>query len=51
VKAINPIKFVIQLTYDIVNEYYSELSVRPPSEKLETKESEGTEFVIQIPNN
>ena len=42
VKSINPIKSVIQTTYDIVKAHGGEL-------KVETKEGEGSEFIIQLP--
>ena len=42
VQSINPIKSVIQTTYDIVKAHGGEL-------KVETKENEGYVFTIQIP--
>ena len=39
----------LSLSYDIVKAHGGEMSVRTPSEKLETKEGEGTEFVILLP--
>jgi light-regulated signal transduction histidine kinase (bacteriophytochrome) len=42
VKSINPLKSVIQTSYDIVKAHGGEL-------KVETKEGEGSEFVIQLP--
>jgi len=42
VKSINPIKSVVQTTYDIVKAHGSEI-------KVETKEGEGSEFIIQLP--
>ena len=42
VKSINPIKSVIQTIYDIVKAHGGEL-------KVETKEGEGSEFIIQLP--
>ena len=42
VKSINPCKSVIQTIYDIVKAYGGEL-------KVETKEGEGTEFIILLP--
>ena len=39
--SFNPIKSVIQTIYDIVKAHGGEL-------KLETKEDEGSEFIIQI---
>jgi len=42
VKSINPCKSVIQTIYDIVKAHGGEL-------KVETKEGEGSEFIIQIP--
>ena len=42
VKSRNPIKSVIQTTYDIVKAHGSEL-------KVETKDGDGSEFVIQLP--
>ena len=41
-QSINPIKSVIQTTYDIVKTHGGEL-------KVETKEGEGAEFIIQLP--
>ena len=41
-KSINPIKSVIQTTYDIIKAHSGEL-------KVETKEGEGSEFIIQLP--
>ena len=43
VKSIYPCKSVIQTTYDIVNAHGGEL-------KVETKEGEGTSFIILLPN-
>ena len=43
VKSINPCKSVIQTSYDIVKAHGGEL-------KVETKEGEGSEFIIQLPN-
>ena len=48
VESINPCESVIQTTYDIVKAHGAELSLGLPSEKVETKEGEGAEFVIQI---
>jgi signal transduction histidine kinase len=42
VKSLNQFKSVIQTVYDIVKAYNGEL-------KVETKEREGTEFIIQLP--
>ncbi len=42
VKSINPFKSVIQTSYDIVKAHGGEL-------KVETKEGEGSEFIIQLP--
>ena len=42
VKSINLCKSVIQKIYDIVKAHYGEL-------KVETKEGEGSEFIIQLP--
>jgi len=42
VKSINPCKSVIQTSYDIVNAHGGEL-------RVETKEGEGSEFIIQLP--
>ena len=40
----------LSLAYDIVTKGHGgELSVRTPSEKVESKEGEGTEFVILLP--
>ena len=43
VKSINPCKSVIQTIYDIIKAHGGEL-------KVETKEGEGAEFIIQLPN-
>lgn len=43
VKSINPYKSVIQTSYDIVKAHGGEL-------KAETKEGEGSEFIIQVNN-
>ena len=42
VKSINQCKSVIQTIYDIVKAHGGEL-------KVETKEGEGSEFIIQLP--
>ncbi len=42
VKSIHPIKSVIQTSYDIVKAHGGEL-------KVETKDSEGSAFIINIP--
>ena len=42
VKSINPIKSVIQTIYDIIKAHGGEL-------KVETKEGEGSEFIIKLP--
>ena len=42
VKSINPRKSVIQTSYDIIKTHGGEL-------KVETKEGEGAEFIIQLP--
>ena len=42
VKSINPCKSVIQTSYDIVKAHGGEL-------KVETKEGEGAEFIVQLP--
>ena len=44
VKSIHPCQSVIQTTYDIVKAHGGEL-------KVETKENEGAEFLIQLPAN
>jgi len=44
VKSINPIKSVIQIAYDIVKAHGGKV-------KVETKDGEGSEFVIQLPAN
>ena len=44
VQSINPIKSVIQTTHDIVKAHGGEL-------KVETKEGEGSVFIISIPVN
>ena len=41
-KSINPIESVIQTTYDIIKAHGGEI-------KVETKEGEGAEFIIQLP--
>ena len=41
VQSINPIKSVIQTSYDIVKAHGGEL-------KVETKEGEGTAFIIKL---
>jgi signal transduction histidine kinase len=43
VKSINPFKSVIQTSYDIIKAHGGEI-------KVETKESEGSKFIIQLPN-
>ena len=40
----------LSLSCDIVKAHGGELSVRTPSEEVETKEGEGSEFIIQLPN-
>ena len=42
VQSVNPIKSVIQTSYDIVKAHGGEL-------KVETKEGEVAEFIIQLP--
>lgn len=42
VQSINPFKSVIQTNYDIVKAHGREL-------KVETKEGEGSEFIISLP--
>jgi two-component system NtrC family sensor kinase len=42
VKSINPIKSVIQTSYDIMKAHGGNITV-------ETKEGEGTTFIIQLP--
>ena len=42
VQSINPFKSLIQTIYDIVKAHGGEL-------KVETKEGEGSEFIIQLP--
>ncbi len=42
VKSINPFKSVIQTSYDIIKAHGGEI-------KVETKEGEGAEFIIQLP--
>jgi len=42
VKSINPFKSVIQTSYDIVKAHGREI-------KVESKEGEGTEFTISLP--
>ena len=43
VKSIHPYKSVIQPNYNIIKAHGGEI-------KVETKEGEGTEFIIQLPN-
>jgi light-regulated signal transduction histidine kinase (bacteriophytochrome) len=42
VKSINPLKSVIQTSYDIIKAHGGEI-------KVETKEGEGAEFMITLP--
>lgn len=59
VKSTNPYQSVIQTNDDIVKAHGGELSVRTPSEKVETlpaeaaakagKEGEGSTFIITLP--
>ncbi len=42
VKSLNQFKSVIQTSYDIIKAHGGEI-------KVETKEGEGTEFIIQLP--
>jgi two-component system, NtrC family, sensor kinase len=42
VKSINPFKSVIQTSYDIIKAHGGEI-------KVESKEGEGSEFMIQLP--
>ena len=44
VQSINPIKSVIQTSYDIVKAHGGEL-------KVETTEEKGSTFIIQLPTN
>ena len=44
VQSINPIKSVIQTSYDIVKAHGGEL-------KVETIQGEGSTFIIQLPTN
>ena len=44
VQSINPIKSVIQTSYDIVKTHGGEI-------KVETTEGEGSIFIIQLPTN
>ena len=39
----------LSLSYDIVKAHGGDLSVRTPSEKVDTKDDEGAEFVIIFP--
>ena len=48
VKSIHPCKSVIQTIYDIVKAHGGELSVGSCG-KVETKENEGTTFIIVLP--
>jgi signal transduction histidine kinase len=43
VKSFHPFKSVIQTSYDIIKAHGGEI-------KVESKEGEGTEFIIQFPN-
>ena len=47
VKSLNPFKSVIQTAYDIIKAHGGD----PDSyrEKVDTKETEGTTFIIQLP--
>lgn len=49
VQSIHPCESVIQTIYNIVKAHGGQLSVRTPSEKVETKEGEGSEFIILLP--
>ncbi len=40
---------MVQTIYDIIKAHGGEISVRIPSEKVETREGEGSEFIIQLP--
>ena len=42
VKSMNPLKSVIQTSYDIVKTHGGEL-------KVETKEGDGSTFIVQLP--
>ncbi len=42
VKSLNPFKSVIQTSYDFIKTHGGEI-------KVETKEGDGTEFIIQLP--
>jgi signal transduction histidine kinase len=42
VKSINPCRSVIQTSYDIIKAHGGEI-------KVNTKEGEGSEFIIQLP--
>ncbi len=42
VKSINPFKSVIQTSYDIIKAHGGEI-------KVESKENDGTTFIIQLP--
>ena len=44
VQSINPIKSVIQTSYDIVKAHGGEI-------KVETTEGKGSTFIIQLPTN
>ncbi len=44
VKSVNPCQSVIQMSYDIIKAHGGEI-------KVETKEGEGTQFIITLPNN
>jgi len=39
----------LSLSYDIVKAHLGELSVRTPSERVESKKEKGSEFVIELP--
>ena len=43
VESVNPKKSVIQISYDIIKAHGGEI-------KVKTKEGEGSEFIVQLPN-
>ena len=50
VKSLNPYKSVIQTMYDIVKAQGCEIFAESRG-KVESKEKEGTKFIIQLPNH
>jgi hypothetical protein len=48
-KSIYPWQSVIQTINEIIKSHGGELSIRIPSEKVETKPGEGAKFLVQLP--